>query len=219
VNHTPAVIDCPQSRQRIAPAPTGQLAGVFFHEWAVGRAKNNPVNHHKQHTFNLPIDRATITAYAARAAQQEVQAVFLNWETLPIVQSRDVPLAHRYDDALALARTLRVIREQIDGVRIDLYGIRPWQLHRHLIDPADLWAIYFECGVRVDSVAVHAVNRTPEQTAMLIEARLRDFDRNAPEGRMSVLTSGEDQRQSEVVAKYGLDEIRWYPVNSTKASE
>jgi hypothetical protein len=212
------IIDCPIADKRTAPAPDGQLAGVFFHEWMAGRKKNGSVNHRNELTFRLPVDADRIRMQCGWATESgKVDAVLLNWETLPAVPSRDVPKAWRYDDAFALARTVDLIRENIRGVRVDVFGIRPWIMHFNHIQPDYLWDIYFACGVQVDSINASARGFSADRTARFIDARLNELARHAPEAELSILTDGRDAEQSEVIAKCGLPEIRWYRPISTEA--
>lgn len=196
------IIDCPREDKR--HRPTDYIPGVFFQEWMAGRKKEGWINHKGQFTFRLPVDEERIIDQCSWAPNgYDVRAVLLNWETLPIVQSREMGLEFRYDDAFALARTIDLIRQEIPGVYVALYGLRPWMLHRNFMHPQEIYDLYASCGVHPDSVAIYAVGRTADETHEIIEEKHGDFP-------MSVLTLGNDPDQSDLVQKLDLPEIRWY---------
>lgn len=216
------IIDCPSNTdKRIGPAPDGQLEGVFLREFLTGRRKHGWINHHGQHTFRLPFDDATLRRHIQWAIDSAavyggaIEQVTLNWETFPAGSSWDAPEPFRFDDAFVLARTIEFIRDHLDGVRIDVYGLMPWTMHRSAIDPARLWEIYYGCGVRPDSLIVSAIGLPVGRTAELIDGKLDDLSRFAPGADLSVITNGSNKSQSELIAKYQIPEIRWYPADLT----
>jgi hypothetical protein len=198
------ILDCPISDKRKGPAPQGQIPAAFLQEWMANRVKNKTHTHKGNHYFRAPFDEARVRNQSIWARDSGATAILLNWETLPCVPSRDVPMAHRYDDAFALAATIDTIRKVIDGP-IQVYGPRFWNMHLNYIDPAHLWEIYRSCGVDADGYSVGVVGMGIEVAQSEIESKLRQTD--AP---LNVLTDGNQPDHVELALKFGLPVVRWY---------
>jgi hypothetical protein len=211
------IYDCPISDVRTSSPPQGQLATIFAQEWQAGRKKEGSTNYKGEHTFRLPIDDHRLSLMMRRAIASalkhghDLDAVYLNWETLPAVPSRDVPLSWRYDDAFALADTIDLLRDEAaDKLKIVMYGLRPWTMHRNYVDPAHLWEIYSSCGVELDGVAVSAIRLSPKAAYTMIESKLIEMEKCGVDTSLVVMLKESNPEMEKVIESFKLDTIYWY---------